>query len=161
MLGFANCTSINIKTRKSQNKIGSINRKSAKCLFCTRPANLTNYSCLKICGFALCGTCADIRLYRTVLYITQNLRYLQKISQYYDILFLFSKECICVIQKLQKGPRFFTHFYCWALPASVIIGMKKDHVCVIAERQYMYIYPWAWPVIVIIGMDLVTTHYNN
>jgi hypothetical protein len=40
----------------NRKKIGSANRKSANGHICGRSANLTNYLCLQICGFVICGT---------------------------------------------------------------------------------------------------------
>jgi hypothetical protein len=41
------------------NKIGSANRKSAKCHICGRSANITNYLSPQICGFAEFTVFAD------------------------------------------------------------------------------------------------------
>ncbi len=43
-------------TSPNHKKIGSANRKSAKCRTCGRSANLTNFLSPQICGFAICGT---------------------------------------------------------------------------------------------------------
>jgi len=40
---------------KITKKIGSDNRKSAKCHICERSANISNYLSLQICEFASCG----------------------------------------------------------------------------------------------------------
>ncbi len=57
-LGLANCKFIN-KTRKSQTTDWARNRKSPKCHFCRRSANLTNFLSPKICWFAIADLFAD------------------------------------------------------------------------------------------------------
>ncbi len=51
---FKLCTNLNLSPQITK-KIGSANRKSAKCHSCGRSA-ITNFFSPQICGFAICGT---------------------------------------------------------------------------------------------------------